>query len=265
MAIPFGEVKVVFLGTGTSHGIPMIGCDCAVCNSVDPKDKRMRPSIVVQFGGKTVLIDTSPELRLQCVANDVNAIDVVLFTHAHADHVAGLDDLRPFNWLCRSAVHCYATADTSDAIRRSFAYIFDDDPDYPSYKPVLELHTIDEGSFELFEHTVIPLPLMHGPLPVMGFRFGDVAYCTDCNAIPASARERLRGLDLLILDALRRRPHATHFNLEQAVEMARRIGARRTLFTHIAHELGHAETNAALPEGMALAYDGQVIVSSCES
>jgi len=261
MVAGIGEVKVTFLGTGTSHGIPMIGCDCAVCTSEDPRDKRTRTSIVVECRGRTVLVDTSPELRLQCVANNIKMVDAVLFTHAHADHVAGLDDLRRFNWLCRSAVDCYATKDTLEAIRRSFAYVFEDDPDYPSQKPELALHTIDETPFDVGEVEICPLPLKHGPLPVMGFRFGDVAYCTDCSEIPAVARERLGDLDLLILDGLRRRPHPTHFNLEQAVEMAGHIGARRTLFTHIAHELMHAETNAALPEGMSLAYDGQVIVS----
>ena len=261
MATTFGEVQVVFLGTGTSHGIPMIGCDCPVCTSDDPKDKRMRPSIIVRFGGRSVLIDTSPELRLQCIANGINSIDAVLFTHAHADHVTGMDDLRRFNWLCQSTVQGYGTADTVSAIRRMFAYIFTDDPDYPSHKPSLDLHTIDNAPWDLLGYTIVPVPLMHGSLPVMGFRFGGVAYCTDCSFIPESSMERLRGLDVLILDALRKRPHPTHFNLEQAMEMARRIGARQTLFTHIAHELAHAETTATLPDGMALAYDGQTIVS----
>ncbi len=256
------QVKITFLGTGTSHGVPMIGCDCSVCTSDDPRDKRTRPSIVVDFDGPIFLVDTGPELRLQCVANRITTVDAVLLTHAHADHVAGLDDLRRFNWLRGAALDCYGTAATLDTVRRMFAYVFEDDPDYPSYKPALKLHTIGDQPFELFGRTVIPLPLRHGPLPVLGFRFGNVAYCTDCNLIPDETLERMQDLDVLILDALRRRPHPTHFNLEEAVAAAGRVGARRTLFTHIAHELKHAETNEKLPAGMALAYDGQVVSST---
>ncbi|MCB9849566.1 MAG: MBL fold metallo-hydrolase [Phycisphaerales bacterium] len=256
------HVRVTMLGTGTSHGVPMIGCDCAVCTSDDPRDRRTRPSITVEFAGKRVLVDTSPELRLQCVANNVNHIDAVLFTHAHADHVTGMDDLRRFNWLCDGDVHCYGSADTLASIRRMFAYIFTDEPEYPSQKPALALHEIDVGVLELFDQRIEVLRLFHGPLPVLGFRFGKIAYCTDCNRIPDETLERLRDLDVLVLDGLRRRPHPTHFNLEQAVEMAQRIAARRTYFTHIAHELPHAATNAELPDGMDLAYDGQVIESA---
>jgi phosphoribosyl 1,2-cyclic phosphate phosphodiesterase len=256
------KVRLIFLGTGTSHGVPMIGCDCAVCTSADPHDKRTRPSVVVEFDGCSVLIDTSPELRLQCVANDIRRVDAVLLTHAHADHLAGMDDLRRFNWLAQSALDIYGTADTLAVVRRMFAYVFDDDPDYPSYKPALELRPIADAPLEILGHRVLSLKLMHGPMEVLGFRFGDLAYCTDCNVIPDETLERLQGLDVLVLDALRKRAHPTHFNLEQAVAMAERIGARRTLFTHIAHELPHAQTNAALPEGMALAYDGQVVESA---
>jgi len=255
------QVRLILLGTGTSHGVPMIGCDCAVCTSNDPCDRRTRPAIIVEFGGFRVLVDTPPELRLQCVANGIRHIDAVLYTHAHADHVTGMDDLRRFNWLCQGPVHCYASAETLTAIRRMFAYIFTEEPDYPSHKPSLTLHEIDVGPLELLGHRVEVLRLYHGALPVFGFRFGSIAYCTDCNRIPDETLEKLQGLDVLVLDGLRKRPHPTHFNLEQAVEMAGRIGARRTLFTHIAHELPHAETNASLPKGMALGYDGQVIES----
>jgi len=258
---PITDVKLIMLGTGTSHGVPMIGCDCPVCTSTDPRDRRNRPAIVVEFSSHRVLVDTPPELRLQCVANGIRHVDAVLFTHAHADHVTGMDDLRRFNWLGKDVVRCYASAATLTAIRRMFAYIFIEEPDYPSHKPSLELHEIDVGTIELLGHHVEVLRLMHGSLPVFGFRFGNVAYCTDCNHIPDESLARLTGLDVLVLDGLRKRPHPTHFNLEQAVAMARRIGARRTLFTHIAHELPHARTNADLPEGMALAYDGQVIES----
>jgi len=255
----YENVEVVFLGTGTSHGVPMIGCDCDVCRSDDPRDHRTRPSIVVRFGGRSVLVDTAPELRLQCLRSEVRSIDAVLFTHAHADHVTGMDDLRRFNWLGGGPLDCYASVPTLKSIQNMFAYIFHDDPEYPSYKPSLNLLPIHDDPVVLFGYPVIPLPLQHGPLPVLGFRFGPLAYCTDCNEVTDAALERMSDLDLLILDGLRKRPHPTHFNLEQAVEMAGRIGARRTLFTHIAHELGHARTNAELPDGMDLAYDGQIV------
>jgi phosphoribosyl 1,2-cyclic phosphate phosphodiesterase len=254
-----GQVTATVLGSGTSHGVPMIGCDCAVCTSDDPRDRRTRTSIVVDFGERRVLVDTSPELRLQCVENGITRIDAVLFTHAHADHVTGLDDLRRFNWLGGGAVHAFGSADTLAAIRRMFAYIFTDEPDYPSHKPQIELHEISPGPLELCGQAIEVLALEHGTLPVLGFRFGDFAYCTDCNRIPDASLEKLKGLDTLILDGLRERPHPTHFNLEQAVAMAEIIAARRTYFTHIAHELPHAVTNARLPEGMALAHDGLVI------
>ena len=252
-------IRIICLGTGTSHGVPMIGCDCAVCTSDDPHDRRTRPSIAVEYGERVFLVDTAPELRLQCVANGIERIDAVLFTHHHADHVAGLDDLRRFNALLQREIVCYASPHSADVIRHMFRYAFEDDPAYPSQKPELRLVAIEEGPLVVSGKTIVPIPLMHGPLPILGYRFGDIAYCTDCNDIPAGSMALLDGLDTLILDGLRRRPHPTHFNLEQAVETARRVGARRTYFTHIAHALGHAATNAELPEGMALAYDGQII------
>jgi len=251
--------RVICLGTGTSHGVPMIACDCAVCTSPDPRDKRTRVSILADYGDRAILVDTGPELRLQCIANDVRRVDAVLFTHAHADHVTGLDDLRRFNWLLKSPLNCYGTEDTLDRVRRMFRYAFEDDPAYPSHKPDLKLVPIRDDAIELFGRRIVPIPLWHGPLPVLGFRFGRFAYCTDCSRVPDESLARLKDLDVLILDALRRRPHPTHFNIEQAVETARRIAAGRTYFTHIAHELGHAQTNAELPAGMALAYDGQMI------
>ncbi|NOX59890.1 MAG: MBL fold metallo-hydrolase [Planctomycetes bacterium] len=253
--------KVTFMGTGTSHGVPMIGCDCGVCTSSDPRDKRTRPSVLVETAGKTILIDTPPELRLQCVANDVRHLDAVFFTHAHADHVMGMDDLRRFNWLSKSAIDCYGSKPTLDAISKTFAYIFDGDCDYPSYKPSLNLHPIDDAPVDIGGASILPIPLMHGPLPVLGYRFGNIAYCTDCNVIPPDSMKRLQNLDVLILDALRDKPHPTHFNLVEAVAMAARIGAKQTYFTHIAHALGHKKTNENLPAGMALAYDGQVVQS----
>lgn len=282
-------MKIVILGTGTSHGVPMIACDCEVCTSDDPRDHRTRPSIHVEYDGVHILVDTAPELRLQCLANGIRRADAVLFTHHHADHVTGLDDLRRFNWLQGGALRCYAQQVDITAIKRMFAYAFEDDPDYPSHKPDLEFIAIDgpinltpsRGRDEIptrreptrtssqHEHShlsetlhsciVTPISLEHGSTPVLGFRFGKFAYCTDCSYISDESMALIEDLDVLILDALRRRPHPTHFNLDQAVQWARRIGAQQTFFTHIAHELPHQRTNRDLPKNMQLGYDGQVI------
>jgi phosphoribosyl 1,2-cyclic phosphate phosphodiesterase len=249
---------VTLLGTGTSHGIPMIGCDCDVCTSSDPRDRRTRTSAHVQANGKSFLIDTSPELRLQCVANDVRHVDAVLYTHHHTDHVVGLDDLRRFNHLKGGSIPCYADEHTMEVLLRMFGYAFEELPDYPSTKPHLDLVEVT-GPFEFEGVSIIPIPLMHGPMPILGYRFGPFAYCTDCNLIPDESMTLLDGVEVLVLDGLRRRPHPTHFNLEQAVEAAKQIGARQTYFTHIAHELKHEPTNAELPDGMALGYDGQLM------
>ena len=252
------SIKVTILGSGTSHGVPMIACDCPVCRSADPHDKRTRTSIYIRQGQTCLLVDTSPELRLQCLANDVRRVDAVLFTHHHIDHVAGLDDLRRFNWIQNGPIPLYGLPATLERLATMFEYVFDPDPAYPSAIPQLSRYAID-GPLVIGDCAITPIPLLHGRLPVLGFRIGAFAYCTDVSEIPAASWPLLEGLEVLVLDALRRRPHPTHFNLEQAVEHARRIGARQTYFTHIAHELGHAETNAALPTGMALVHDGLLI------
>lgn len=250
------NVNVVVLGSGTSHGVPMIGCRCAVCTSDDPRDRRSRPSVFVQQGGTRFLVDTAPELRLQCLANGIDAVDAVLFTHHHADHVTGLDDLRRFNWLMKKAMPCFGSERTLAGLRQMFRYAFERAPDSPHSRPELDFHTFGDAPLAIQDAEVIPVPLMHGPMPVLGYRFGRFAYCTDCNSIPAESFDRLKGLEVLILDALRIRAHPAHFTLEQAVEAARRVGATRTYFTHMTHELKHAETEASLPDGMFLAYDG---------
>lgn len=252
------RLRVVFLGTGTSHGVPMIGCTCEVCTSKDPHDKRMRTSIVVQWADRALLIDTTPELRLQCLACGITRVDAILFTHQHADHITGLDDVRRFNAMQKTALPCYGSPATLHVLQRMFPYAFVDDPSYPSAKPHLTLHAI-AGPLELFGLRITPIPLLHGRLPIFGYRIGRFAYCTDCSEIPEESYAMLADLDVLVLDALRRRPHPTHMNLEQAVAAAQRIGARQTLFTHIAHELMHERVNTELPPGMALAHDGQVI------
>lgn len=251
-----GTMDIIMLGSGTSHGVPMIGCRCGVCASDDPRDHRTRPSVWVRCGDAHLLIDTAPELRLQCLAQGIDRVDAVLFTHHHADHVSGLDDVRRFNHLSKRRVPAYGMARTLEGLRRMFSYAFEDAPNSPHSKPEIDLIPIDETPFEVRGVQVMPIPLMHGPMPVLGFRVGSFAYCTDCSVIPEESFARLAGVEVLILDALRRRPHPTHFSLDEAVAAARRIGARHTYFTHIAHELPHAATNAELPEGMALGHDG---------
>jgi len=247
---------VTFLGTGTSHGVPMIGCDCAVCTSDDPRDARCRPSIYLEMDdGLRVLIDTTPDLRTQALRFDVRKVDAILFTHAHADHVMGLDEVRRFNVLSKAPMPVYADTTTVADIRRMFGYVFDSDAPKGGAVPDLRMWTI-VGPFCVGRDEVVPVPVFHGNREVLGFRLGRFAYLTDCNAIPPASRALLAGLDTLVLDALRHRPHPTHFTLDEAVGVASEIGARWTFFTHIAHDLGHAATCAALPPGMALAHDG---------
>jgi phosphoribosyl 1,2-cyclic phosphate phosphodiesterase len=254
-----GFVRVTFLGTGTSHGVPMVGCDCAVCTSPDPRDNRLRSSIYVEGDdGFCFLVDTTTDLRMQALREGIRRIDAVLYTHSHADHILGLDELRRFNMITRQPIPVYGMRATLDDLRRTFAYAFAPDAPRGGGVPDLRLHPL-EGPCCFGKTTVVPVPVAHGPWDVLGFRFGSFAYLTDCNRIPPSSLDLLGDLDVLVLDALRHKPHPTHFSLAEAIEAARRIGARRTYFTHIAHELGHEETCASLDEGMTLACDGLVI------
>ncbi|HUL74013.1 MAG TPA: MBL fold metallo-hydrolase [Vicinamibacterales bacterium] len=249
-------MRVVFLGTGTSHGVPMIGCDCEVCRSTDTRDKRTRPSIYLELDDDgRVLVDTTPDLRTQALRHDLRRLDAIFFTHAHADHVMGLDDVRRFNVISGAPIPVYGNERTLADLRRTFAYVFDPGTGKGGGLPELRLWPI-AGPFCFGRQEVIPVPIQHGTRTILGFRIGRFAYLTDCSGIPEASLAQLGGLHTLVLDALRRRPHPTHFTLEQAVTMARRIGAGQTYFTHIAHDLAHAETCAALPAGMALAYDG---------
>lgn len=255
------DVELLFLGTGTSAGVPMIGCHCPVCTSPDPRDKRNRASVVISCGAARVLIDTTPELRLQCVANDVHRIDAVVFTHAHADHIMGLDDCRRFNAVKGGPLDVWADERTHGVLRRCFGYAFrEPDPEQRVFRPHLVPRTID-GPFDIAGVRWTPIPLMHGDLPVLGFRVGRAAYCTDVSRIPESSYPLLEGLDVLVLGALQRTRHTTHFSLEEAIDEARKIGARQTFFTHIAHGLAHAETNAELPANVRLAFDGQRVAA----
>jgi phosphoribosyl 1,2-cyclic phosphate phosphodiesterase len=253
--MPGGGVQITVLGSGTSTGVPTIGCHCDVCTSADPRDQRLRPSILISYGGRNVLIDTTPDFRTQALRARLERLDAVLFTHAHADHIMGLDDVRPFNFRQRGHIPIYASARTMEAIHRAFRYIFDDEEKISSV-PRLESRTLNGGSFDLFGMEFTPIPLLHGKAAVYGFRFGDAAYLTDHSEIPAASLERLRGLDVLFLDALRYRPHPTHSTVEQSVATAAQAGAKRVFFTHICHDLAHARTEAQLPAHIRLAYDG---------
>jgi phosphoribosyl 1,2-cyclic phosphate phosphodiesterase len=249
-------IEIIFLGTGTSAGIPMIGCHCPVCSSNDPHDKRTRPSAVISYGGINVLIDTSPELRLQCVANGIDMIEAAVFTHAHADHIMGLDDVRRFNALKKGPLDIWADEPTHAALTRCFGYAFKEpEPEMKVFRPHLVRRMI-EGPFEIAGKTWMPIPLFHGEMPILGFRVGDLAYCTDTNRIPDASFELLKGLDVLVLDALQYKKHTTHFSVEEALEVTAKIGAKRTYFTHIAHALANEATNATFPPHIRLAHDG---------
>jgi phosphoribosyl 1,2-cyclic phosphate phosphodiesterase len=256
-------VRINLLGTGTSHGVPMIGCGCATCTSTDPRDTRLRPSIYVETPAARVLVDAGPDLRAQALRHRLTRVDAILFTHGHADHILGMDDVRRFNALraqagADGAMPCHGDLATLDDIGRMFGYVFDPRTPKGGGLPQLDLRPID-GRFAVGDLDVVPVPLEHGKRPVLGFRFDRFAYLTDCNRIPADSWPLLEGLDVLVLDALRIRPHPTHFSLDEAVAIAGRIGAPRTFFTHMCHDLLHAATDARLPPGMALAYDGLVL------
>lgn len=237
----------------------MIGCPCAVCRSADPRDRRTRPSIHVHVDdGPAILIDTSTDLRQQALDYGITRVDAVLFTHSHADHIMGLDDMRRFNGLQGGAIPAYADEFTASEITRIFRYIFSPPDEKGGGIPQIQLTTID-GPFELDGVRVTPVPLLHGRRPILGFRFGRFAYLTDCSAIPDQSWPLLNDLDVLVLDALRHRPHPTHFSVSEALQVIQRLRPRQTWLTHICHDLPHAETNRALPAGVALAYDGLLL------
>ncbi len=247
-------MRLTFLGTGTSTGVPFLGCHCPTCSSNDSHDQRTRSSVLLEFDGRSIVIDTTPDFRQQGLREQLDRLDAVVLTHTHADHIFGLDDVRAFNVRQKEPIPIYADLPSMESIRRIFPYIFE--ADYPAGGiPRLTPHVID-GPFDLWGLLVAPLPVLHGNLPVLGFRFGHTAYITDFSAIPETTLEMLDGVEVLILDALRHQPHPTHSTVEQSLELVRRLKPQRAFFTHIAHELRHEPTNAALPRGVELAYDG---------
>jgi phosphoribosyl 1,2-cyclic phosphate phosphodiesterase len=248
------SLQLTVLGSGTSMGVPTLGCHCEVCESADPRDKRTRPSVLLSYNGRNVIIDTAPDFRAQAMREKIDRLDAVIYTHSHADHILGLDDIRPYNLKQGGVVPVYASRETEAAVRRQFAYIFDDAPTESSV-PGVEMRTID-GPFELFGLKFIPVPANHGMQPVLGFRFGRAAYLTDFSSVPEASRQLLMRLDDFVLDALRYRPHPMHSNVAQSLALVAEVKPKCAWFTHICHDLGHTEANAKLPDGVQLAYDG---------
>jgi len=251
------KATLTVLGSGTSMGVPTVGCDCAVCTSSDPRDRRLRPSVMVQWDGRTVLIDTSPDFREQAIRERIRRIDAVLYTHGHADHILGLDDVRPLSFprvTGGGKIPLYATENTARVLRNVFRYIFEADYKYGGLAQV-EIHNVD-GPIDLFGATFTPLVVNHGDYPIEAYRFGSAAYLTDFSSVPEETLAKLEGLDILFLDALRHRPHPTHSTLANSLQIVERLKPKRTFFTHMSHDLQHEETNAALPENVRLSYDG---------
>ena len=253
-----GTTTITFLGTGTSHGVPMIGCRCETCRSSDPRDRRSRPSIYLALpDGVRVLVDTTPDLRQQALTHDITRVDAILFTHCHADHVMGLDEVRRFNQLQRAAIPCYGDRRTMAEVRRTFAYIFES-TDPGGGIPQIHLFPL-LGPMSVGRQVITPVPVMHGRRLIYGYRVGTFAYLTDCSAIPDESWALLDGVETLVIDALRHRPHPSHFTVAEALAAIARIRPSRALLTHICHDLSHAGTSATLPPGVEMAYDGLTI------
>ncbi|MDQ8005837.1 MAG: MBL fold metallo-hydrolase [Pedobacter sp.] len=251
-------MKVTFLGTGTSQGIPVIGCGCVVCKSADKKDKRLRVSVWIQTDDKSIVIDSGPDFRYQMLRAGVDDLDAILYTHEHKDHVAGLDDIRPFNYILKKRIDIYATERVQEALRREFQYIFAD-VKYHGL-PQINLYTITDENFNVGHIEVVPFEVMHYKLPILGYRIGDFTYITDAKTITEASLEKIRGTKVLVLNALQKESHISHLTFDEAIAMAEKVGAEMTYFTHISHNLGlHEEINKELPATIQLAYDGLTI------
>lgn len=251
-------MKITFLGTGTSQGVPVIACDCSVCNSFDSRDKRLRSSVQIETNDKIFVIDSGPDFRQQMLRFGTKRLDALIFTHEHKDHIAGMDDIRAFNYKMKKRIDVYATNNVQVALKREYKYIFDDIK-YPGI-PEINLHTIQNKEFTIGDVGVIPIEVMHYKLPVLCFRIDDFTYITDANYISDKEKEKIKGSKVLVLNALRKEKHISHFNLNEAIELANELQVPQTYFTHISHQLGlHAEVDAFLPDGINLAYDGLCI------
>jgi phosphoribosyl 1,2-cyclic phosphate phosphodiesterase len=259
----FPKIHLIVLGSGTSSGVPTIGCTCDVCKSSDPRDKRLRPSILIQYEGHNVVVDTTPDFRAQVLRAGIDHLDTIIYTHPHADHILGLDDVRPFNHRQRAPIPIFAAQETLDAIQRVFCYAFGGPTE--STVPKLDLRRLDGSPFEIFGLEFTPIRLCHGKSAVLGFRFGRVAYLTDHSEIPEESRAKLHDLDVLFLDALRFRPHPTHTTVEQAIALVEELKPNRAFFTHMCHDVPHEKTEATFPPHIRLAYDGLEIDVEAEA
>lgn len=249
------NARLTVLGSGTSMGVPTIGCDCAVCHSTDARDRRTRPSVLIEYNQRVVLIDTTPDFREQAIRENVRQLDAVLYTHTHADHLLGIDDLRPLSFRHKpNRLPLYAHPDAAAFIQKMFRYIFDSDYKFGGL-PQVEMRPF-EGPLHLFGARFEPIPIIHGDAEIYGFRFGSAAYLTDHSEIPETSLDKLENLDVLFLDALRYKPHPTHSTVENSLRIVERLKPRRAFFTHICHDLPHEKTNASLPENVKLSYDG---------
>lgn len=251
----YPEIKITFLGTGTSGGVPMIGCSCHVCSSQNEKDKRLRSSILVESNETTLVVDTTPDFRTQILRENIKKLDAVIFTHPHKDHVAGLDDVKAFNYFQKKPIDIYANELTQEALKREFSYIFADKK-YPGI-PSINLHTISDKTFMVGDIPVTPILVYHLNMPVLGFRFGNFTYITDANRIDDTEKQKIIGTDTLVLNALRKQPHISHFNLQEAIDLGNDLNIPNAYFTHISHQLGtHEEINNLLQPNRQLAWDG---------
>ncbi len=248
-------MKFTFLGTGTSQGVPIIACRCEVCQSTDLRDKRLRSSVRFKVENLDIVIDSGPDFRQQMLREQAEKLDALIFTHSHKDHIAGMDDIRAFNYIQQSPVSIYCNQATLEALKREFYYVFEEHK-YPGV-PEVRVHLIDKQPFYIGKVKVIPILVYHYKMPVLGFRIGDVTYITDANHIPEEEKAKIKGSKVLVLNALRRSSHISHFTLDEAMDMAAELGCEQTYFTHISHQMGlHKEVSKELPEGMSLAYDG---------